>query len=54
MNKVAPVDISRLYSELDLVHPRVVAASQLSAVLLKLFLAQVRIVFLLIKYVLLF
>ena len=33
--------MSRLYGELDLKHPRVVAASQLAAVLLKLFLAQV-------------
>ncbi|XP_063685389.1 uncharacterized protein LOC134819381 isoform X2 [Bolinopsis microptera] len=40
VNKMSPVDITRLYSELDLAHPRVVAASQLSAVLLKLFLAQ--------------
>ena len=40
-NKIVPVDIVRLYSDLDLVHPRVVAASQLAAVLLKLFLAQV-------------
>ncbi|KAL5267929.1 hypothetical protein ACHWQZ_G004846 [Mnemiopsis leidyi] len=39
-NKVAPVDIVRLYPDLDLVHPRIVAASQLAAVLLKLLLAQ--------------
>ena len=41
VNKTAPADVSKVFPQLNLTHPRVVAASQLASVLLKLLLDQV-------------